>query len=279
MLAIMGITGDSAWLAATRRAVRRLDCETRAVVLAGADLVLPRTCPGCHAPESWCGACAATIEGRPTAVALPEAILDRFGEERIALPSVHALARYSGPIRAAVIAGKERNRRDLPPLIGRSMGLALARLQDVGVLPDEPWLVPAPTRRSAARARGGDPVTAMARAAAALLASRGRPAGVAPCLYTARGARDSVGLSAAGRVRNLAHSVRFDARAAPPSGAAVVLLDDVLTSGATVLQASLTLSTHGLAPIGALVAASVPPLRPALFRAGGMWQSDDARVR
>ena len=75
------------------------------------DLVLPRTCPGCHAPVPWCEACAATLQRRPRAVALPEAALDRLAAAGLVLPTVHALARYAGPVRAAIIAGKERGRR------------------------------------------------------------------------------------------------------------------------------------------------------------------------
>lgn len=251
------------------RVAARWVAEAAETLRAGIDLVLPQVCPGCFAAEPWCATCAATIGGRPRAIEPPEAMLDQFAEAGRPLPAVHALARYTGPIRAAILAGKERGRRDLPPLLGAALGEGLAVLQDSGVLPAELWLVPAPTRRSSARARGGDPVTAMARSAASVLASSGRPTGVAPCLYLARGTRDSVGLTAAGRAANLAHAVRFRAAAAPPAGASVVLLDDVLTSGATVSRSSMTLSSRGLRPAGALVLASVPPLRPTLMRSAG----------
>lgn len=238
--------------------------EFGATLRAGLDLVLPRLCPGCFADEPWCAACAATIAGRPRAVAVPQTMVDQFAAAGLPLPVVHAMARYAGPVRAAVLAGKERGRRDLPPLLGAALGEGLVVLQDAGVLPGELWLVPAPTKRSSARARGGDPVTAMARAAAAVLASAGRPTGVAPCLYLARGTRDSVGLTAAGRAANLARAVRLRAAAVPPPRASVVVLDDVLTSGATVSRSSMTLFSHGLHPVGALVLAAVPALRPAL---------------
>lgn len=238
--------------------------EIVATLRVGLDLVLPQVCPGCFAAEPWCPSCAATIAGRPRPVALPQAMLDEFAAARLPLPAVHALARYTGPVRAAILAGKERGRRDLPPLLGAALGEGLRALQQAGVLPMEFFLVPAPTRRSSARARGGDPVTAMARAAATVLAAAGRRIAVTPCLYLARGTRDSVGLTAAGRAANLAHAVRFRPEAAPPAGAAVVLLDDVLTSGATMTRSSMTLYAHGLRPVGALVLASVPELRRAM---------------
>lgn len=226
------------------------------------DLVLPRTCPGCHAPVPWCAACEATLTGRPRSVALPEAVLDRLAAAGLNAPSVHALARYTGPVRAAVIAGKERGRRDLPPRLGVALGDGLAALQDAAVLPADLWLIPAPTRPAAAQARGGDPVAAMARTAAAVLAAQGRRTGVAPCLHLARRARDSVGLDAAARAANLAAAIRFDARAGPPAGSHAVFLDDVLTSGATFAGSCRALAANGVILVGALVLAAVPELRP-----------------
>ncbi len=229
------------------------------------DLVLPRTCPGCHAPVPWCEVCAATLQRRPRAVALPEAALDRLAAAGLTLPTVRALARYAGPVRAAIIAGKERGRRDLPPRLGAALGAGLLALQDTAVLPTELWLVPAPTRRASARARGGDPVAVMARMAATVLAAHGRPAGVAPCLHLSGKARDSVGLDAAARAANLAGAIRFDARAAPPPGAFTVLLDDVLTSGATVGGSCEVLAASSVTLGGVLVLAAVPsPQKPLL---------------
>lgn len=103
---------------------------------------------------------------------------------------------------------------------------------------------------------------AMARAAATVLARSGRSCGVAPCLLVGRGARDSVGLDAAGRAANLAGRVRFRSRGAPQPASAVVLLDDVLTTGATVTASLAELHRNGIAVAGVLVLASVPRLRP-----------------
>jgi len=207
------------------------------------DLLLPRPCPGCGSALPWCAGCAGTLTGRPRLVALPESTLDAAA--RFALPPARALARYSGPARAAILAGKEKGRTDLPPLLGSSVGAALLRLRRASLVPDEVWIVPAPSRRSAARRRGGDPVLAMA--------------GVAPCLYTARGARDSVGLDSAGRVANLQGRVRFRPSARPPPRARVVVLDDVLTSGATLLVSCRALSAAGVEVAGGLAVATASP--------------------
>jgi predicted amidophosphoribosyltransferase len=169
-----------------------------------------------------------------------------------------ALTRYRGPVRAAVIAGKERGRRELPGLLGVALGEALLRLRRMALLPADTWLVPAPSRRSAARQRGGDPVTAMARSAARVVAAAGIPVGVAPCLFTARSARDSVGLDSAARDANLAERIRWRAAGAPPAGSSVALVDDVLTTGATAAAACRMLTGAGLDVPLVLVLASVP---------------------
>lgn len=228
------------------------------------DLVLPRTCPGCHAPEPWCANCAATLAGRPRAIALPESALDLFADLDLPeLPAVHGLSRYAGPVRAAVLAGKERGRRDLPGRLGVALGRGIARLQDLSLLPGDVWLVPAPSRRSASRARGGDPVLTMARSAAATLAGSGRSTGVAPCLSVSDKVVDSVGLDAPARVANLAGRIRLVSAGRPPPGASIVLLDDVLTSGATVAASLRALADRQIDVTAVLVLASVPPFRAA----------------
>lgn len=223
------------------------------------DLVVPRPCPGCGGPEPWCSGCASTLSSRARQVSLPEVTLDTA--EGLALPVVRALARYAGPVRAAILAGKERGRSDLPPLLGTAIGTALIRLRRISLVPDEVWIVPAPSRRAAARSRGGDPVTAMATAAARTLADYGIVAGVAPCLYTQGRARDSVGLDAAARTANLAGRVRFRRGGAPPDGVAVILLDDVLTTGSTLVAAVRALSVVDVHVICGLAVATAAPWR------------------
>jgi predicted amidophosphoribosyltransferase len=223
------------------------------------DLVLPRPCPGCGGPVQWCAGCSSTLDVRPRLVSLPDATLDAAAG--MALPPIRAITRYSGPVRAAILAGKEHGRTDLPALIGNAVGSALLRLQRAALLPGQVWIVPAPSRRAAARRRGGDPVTLMARAAAGRMAGYGVFGGVAPCLYTAGRARDSVGLDAAGRAANLAGRVRLRQSATPPVGARVVLLDDVLTTGSTSLASIRALDEAGIAVACVLAVATAAPWR------------------
>lgn len=203
------------------------------------ELVLPPACAGCGAlGASCCPACAAVLSGRGTV-------------ERGA--GVHALARYDGVARRLVLAHKERGRRDLAAPLGDALARAVPYLPEARAGPDGTWwLVPAPSRRSAARRRGGPHVLALARRCAARLAERGHAVAVAPVLVLGAGARDAVGLGHAQRAANLAGRVRFRPAAAPPPGTPVVLLDDVVTTGATVAACGRVLRWHGLEVTAAL---------------------------
>src|SRR5689334_18260523 len=189
------------------------------------DLIVPLRCVGCGAPDvGWCPDCAASL-GRPFPV-------DR--EATAPGPPVYALARYLGAPRRAVLAYKERGRRDLAAPIGRALATALVALPDPRAGPDRTtYLVPAPSRPAAARARGGQHMVAVARHAAIALAKAGRPAAVAPALRLDGRARDSVGLDAAQRAANLRGRLRHLPAGSPPPGSAVTLIDDVITTGAT----------------------------------------------
>lgn len=204
-------------------------------VLAAAllDVVLPLECGGCGAPSTrWCPVCAAALQVNTDE---PHVLVTRVDP---GVP-VFALGRYAGPRRQAIVAVKERGRRDLTAPLARALALGINRLLDWGVLSPPLTVVPAPTRRTAARRRGGDPVTRIAAAAAATCPD----ITVAPVLRTAALVRDSVGLSGADRERNIAGRVRLT-RAVP--GGEVLLVDDIVTTGATASEAVRALAGAGV---------------------------------
>jgi predicted amidophosphoribosyltransferase len=189
------------------------------------ELILPRHCAGCGAPGTrWCPSCAETVDGL-------------WRVDRTALdngPPVFALAAYGGSARRFVVSYKDRGRRELAPIMGASIADGLTRLADRVPWGSEVWLVPAPSRSAAARRRGGNHMTAAATYACRILAERGTVAHVAPALRMAARTRDSVGLGPTARAANLRGALSVCPRDAPSPGTPVVLVDDVVTTGATV---------------------------------------------
>jgi predicted amidophosphoribosyltransferase len=143
-------------------------------------------------------------------------------------PPMYALAAYDGAIRRAVIAYKERGRRELAKPFGRLLAEALPALPG-----SAPRIVPVPSRLAAVRRRGGQHM---------LLIAKHTGAPVWPVLRMDRRAKDSVGLSPAARAANLAGRLTC---AALDRGTEVILLDDVITTGATAAACCAALTSAG----------------------------------
>jgi predicted amidophosphoribosyltransferase len=209
------------------------------------DLVLPLHCGGCGAPATpWCAACAQELAVRDDE---PHLITPRVDP---GVP-VFSLGRYAGARRQAIVAAKERGRTDLLDPLGDALHTALGHLLTWGLLDASLTLVPAPTRRTSARRRGGDPVTRLAEHAA-----RGLPGvAVAPALRLAPFTRDSVGLSSAARQRNIAGRIRLTRGTRGGVPGDVVVIDDIVTTGATATESTRVLQTHGAAVVAVLAVA------------------------
>src|SRR5690348_8842370 len=126
------------------------------------DLLLPVDCGGCGTPGAvLCPDCAALL-GVPSQV-YPACCPTG--------PPVYALGNYHGRLRAAILAYKERGRRDLANPLGAALAAALLQIRSLH--PDcgsgTVWLVPVPSRNAAAGRRGGQHVALLARRAAAAL--------------------------------------------------------------------------------------------------------------
>ncbi len=230
-----------------------------AVLAALLDLVLPRSCVGCGYPGV--ALCAACGPGEPVRRLLPGG------------PPVLAAGEYDGALRRALLAYKERGRRDLADPLGRLLATAVreststaaaAARATAGVWAGEtsargsppvsrgapPVLVCVPSDRARAAERGGDHVLRLARVAARRSGVRVAP-GV---LRQRRVVADSAGLGIRERAANL-----HDALTARPGGGRVALLvDDIVTTGATLGEAQRALQCAGWEVAGAVVVAATP---------------------
>src|SRR6476659_6118805 len=206
------------------------------------DLVLPLECGGCGAPSTrWCDACARLLTVKADE---PHLITPRVDP---GVP-VLSLGRYAGARREAIVAVKEHGRADLIAPLAVALRAGLERLLTWGVIETPLTVVPAPTGRSSARRRGGDPVTRMARAAATDL----RDVHVTQALRLRAMVRDSVGLSGADLQRNIAGRVKI----IRPVAGEVLVFDDIVTTGATASESVRVLHVSGADVAGVLAIAN-----------------------
>jgi predicted amidophosphoribosyltransferase len=178
-------------------------------------------------------------------------------------PPTVAAGAYEGPVRPTVIAFKERGRAELARPLGTALALAVTAMSRAVPERRGPLLlVPVPSSRAALRTRGRDHVRELTRQAVAELRAAGLPAGELRLLRRRGRVQDSSALSAAERRANLAGTFLLDPRPRGPGrGALLVLVDDVVTSGATLTEAAGVLA--GAAPLGALpVVAAVVAATP-----------------
>ena len=199
------------------------------------DLVLPRDCAGCSVPgRTLCARCAEALTGPPVA--------HRPTPAPPGLPRLVAAGAYDGVVRSLLLAHKERGRLALAGPLGRALAGAAA-VHGRGAL-----LVPVPSSPSSVRARGHDHARRLAAVAGRRLGVR-----TAAVLVQARAVDDQAQLDAAGRAANLAGALRAVRRL---DGLDVVVVDDVVTTGATLAEATRALTAAGARIRGAAVVAA-----------------------
>lgn len=176
------------------------------------------------------------------------------------LPVVHAAAPYADEVRATLLAHKERGALAL----AGPLGVALAGAVRAGLRKawggswaraEGAWsrgagaavlLVPVPSGRRAVRARGHDPARRIALAAAGELRRSGMPARVLSVLRQRRAVADQSELNSRQRLDNLAGALAVvPGGARLLSGGPVVLVDDVMTTGASLAEAARAVRAAG----------------------------------
>lgn len=165
---------------------------------------------------------------------------------------------YSGPLVEAVHALKEEHRtgiaRDLASRLRASVDYLVASVV-TGAVPapvaDILFVAP-PSSRANFQARGFEPIELLARHAGIPLSRE---------LRTARARADQTGLGVSARDNNVRGSLM--ARR-PLAGASVILIDDLVTTGATLREMHRALCAAGARILGAATLAHTPrrfPLR------------------
>lgn len=211
----------------------------RSSLLDAWSVVLPVECAGCGlADRALCEQCRALLAPRV------------FATEIGALMTTSAL-RYEGPARLVIVAMKEQGRTDVAGPLGAALSAALSAALAASAGSIE--LATVPGSRAAYRRRGYDPVALLLRRAGAPRAAR--------VLVRVRATERQKTLDRAARGVNLAGSLRASR---PLSGRRFLLVDDVATTGATLLEAARAVRAGGGIVTGAVVLATTPLRFPAV---------------
>lgn len=205
------------------------------------DLVWPTTCGGCDDwGPAWCESC-----GRVTVVS-PSCVRPSLAPAM----RVHTATEYAGPLARAITAFKDHGRSDLAPVLAAYLRVALAHAvaDEAGPGPLT-WsersplcIVPVPSSPSATRSRGRFAWGEVVREAVRSTAGFERR----DVLVSGRSTLDQARLGRAERAKNMSGAIRVSARRPrhvdSVRGRDVVVVDDVVTTGASLGAAVLALA-------------------------------------
>lgn len=208
------------------------------------DLVVPSGCSGCGRPGGpLCRSCRAFI-------AAPQPALVPITEP--AVPLLVAAGGYTGVLRQVILAHKSRSHPSLTSALGETLQAAVQLLCRV-VRAAGGWWPPVlaipipPSRRWSSR-----------RPVSELLGRSGWSTTdtiAAELLVSSKWRRPQKQLSAQQRAVNMRGSLRCRSTPAELVGARVVIIDDVVTTGASIAAAAQTLARAGFVVVGAAVLA------------------------
>jgi len=189
------------------------------------DFLMPAYCAACGAPGGeLCDACV-------QAIASPPAIL--LGA-RNGVPSLTALGPYDGMLRSAILAMKFRGARRIGMRLGRWLAPKV-------VFPFE-VVVPVPLHRARLRERGYNQAAEIARGIAAASGT----ACVVDALARVRATVPQSSLDLVDRSGNVEGAFSAGRSIERVAGRRVLIVDDVVTSGATMRACAATLRAAGV---------------------------------
>ena len=165
-------------------------------------------------------------------------------------PVVGRAATYLSPeVSKLLVSFKDRGQSALVSDLNELIAPLVAEL---AAFSEVLYLVPAPSRMENFARRGFTPSVVLARA----LSNQVSNAHVLNCLVLAKDVKDQVGLSGAQRHENLAGSMSLNQRV---GGRLCFVVDDICTTGATLIEAWRALSVGGANVLGALVISESKP--------------------
>lgn len=236
--------------------VSRLRSTLARGTAAAGDLLLGARCAGCGEP--WWGACPACRRLVTARVPLPT----RPDPAPLGFPPTVSAGPYDDVLRGLITAHKEEQALQLTRLLGQLLAGCVRYLAEVGGLrrSDQLILVGVPSARAALRRRGFDATAALGRQAVRSLRGSEMHVRMIELLSQRHGTLDQAGLGAAARQANLRGSVRLRRRRLPRDP--VILIDDVVTTGASLTEAARVLRAAGVPLIGACTVAATQRRTP-----------------
>lgn len=218
----------------------------RESLLDAAAVVLPVRCAGCGVPDrSLCGDCDTALRPRATV------------DDARGVPVCSALP-YDGVARRVLLAYKDRGRVDVARALGRALRCAIVEAQRLGPTEarDRSALLPVlvPSTRAAWRRRGYHPTGSVLARAHILVPPLWR------ALRLSRQTADQAGLTQRERAGNRDGSMVASPRL---DGRECLIVDDIVTSGATVAEAARAVEAAGGIVVGAAAIARTPRRSPA----------------
>jgi ComF family protein len=194
-------------------------------------------CAGCERlGETLCRAC------RPHAFESETHVIAARGGELGATMSVVSLARYDGSLRNAILAYKA-GRRALAPVFGSLLSAVFGTRLPAGV-----FIVPVPSTAKRRAERGFDHTALLAREVAR------RSCVPVACILEQYDGPAQRGRS---RTERLLSDKRFSCHDVSLVGKHIVLVDDVVTTGATLRGCAIALRAVGAQSVEAIVLATV----------------------
>jgi predicted amidophosphoribosyltransferase len=184
----------------------------------------------------------------------------------------------------ALVAFKDGDRRDLKtvlaPMLSEAVSAALAqdpRLRAVLASGNGPvFVVPVPSSPAAVRRRGDAPLELLTRACIARIARPEHELLLAPALRLRRRVADQAGLDHRQRATNVEFAMQVQPRwRASIHGVTCLLVDDVQTTGATLVEAARALLAGGAEHV---VAATVAATQRRAIPAGSGVHDGDLRL-